>query len=82
MDMEDKPYATLAVWRAYTTLGGDRETVADGDDVRSSAGAAIHRGGGSRGASVIGCHLALLSVFQGFHLPPRKLIPYEEEYVD
>ena len=40
------------------------------------------RGGGARGASVIGCHLALLSVFQGFHLPPRKFIPYEEEYVD
>ena len=30
VDTEDEPYATLAVWRAYTTLGSDREAVADG----------------------------------------------------
>ena len=41
VDTEDEPYATLAVWPAYTTLGSDRETVANGDDMRSKSLVAI-----------------------------------------
>ena len=42
MDTKDKPYAD-------TMLRGNREAVANGDDMRSSAGATIRCVGGVRG---------------------------------
>ena len=48
-----------------TTPGGDREAVVDAYDVRSSAGAAICRGGDDRGVSAIGRHREISSLSPG-----------------
>ena len=78
MDTEDETHVTPAVRRADATLGGDGKAVADADDARWSAGAAIRRGGGARGASVTGRHHSAISRLSRGALT----LPYEEEYVD